>query len=279
MKSLVYLIAFIALALCPGLVRAKNSITVEQRLKYYGPVVEDRIRPYFERVNAPYPPQKLLYVVFKKERRLKVFAPDKHGDWIFVAQYPLAKLSGKAGPKLKEGDKQIPEGIYRITHLNPVSKFWLSLGVDYPNAFDRRKAKAEGRKNLGGDIMIHGYWYSTGCVAVGNAAVEDLFILAAHTKPLNVKIIIAPQDLRLAHPPLTKPSWVSELYASIKKELDVIGDQGASSSTCLIYYPDAYDPIETAEEFLRKLFLFIVKITSQKYKMFFETGFLETITN
>lgn len=240
--------------------------TIEDRIKNYGPTIKTRVLPYFDKAEINYPPEKLLYVVLKKERRLKVFAPNNDGDWKFVVQYPLAVLSGKSGPKLKEGDKQIPEGIYKASHLNPMSKFWLSIGINYPNEFDRQQAKSDNRKKLGGDIMIHGYWFSTGCIAVGNAAIEDLFVMAALTKPLNVKIIIAPQDFRISAVSTTGNTWVKDLYSNIEKELTKIGDQGISSSDSLVYYPDAYNPEEILQEFLNEIFDWIVIITKSNAK-------------
>ena len=88
-------------------------------------------------------------------------------------------LRGASGPKIQRGDKQVPEGVYGISYLNPNSAYHLSLGVNYPNAFDREMAAKDGRKNLGGDIMIHGKNVSSGCLAVGDEPAEELFVLAA----------------------------------------------------------------------------------------------------
>ena len=70
-------------------------------------------------------------------------------------EYPILAASGVLGPKLREGDKQVPEGIYGAEALNPNSKFHLSIRLNYPNTFDRRMAQSDGRTQLGGDIMIH----------------------------------------------------------------------------------------------------------------------------
>ncbi len=68
----------------------------------------------------------------------------------------MDRLFWETWPKFKEGDGQIPEGIYGIEYLNPNSKFHLSMKINYPNSFDKEMAKIDNRKNLGGDIMIHG---------------------------------------------------------------------------------------------------------------------------
>lgn len=126
------------------------------------------------------------------------------------------------GPKLRAGDLQVPEGLYRVELLNPNSRFHLSLRLDYPNAFDRRRARADGRTRLGGDIMIHGNAVSIGCLAMGDPAAEDLFVLAADTGIGHVSVIVAPTDLRVRAAPRdpTLPPWVDQLYARIRTALD-----------------------------------------------------------
>jgi len=71
-----------------------------------------------------------------------------------VADYRITAASGTAGPKLREGDRQVPEGIYRIVGLNPNSRYHLSMKLDYPNAFDRHQAARDGRARPGSDIFI-----------------------------------------------------------------------------------------------------------------------------
>jgi murein L,D-transpeptidase YafK len=107
----------------------------------------------------------------------------------------MTAFSGTLGPKLREGDGQIPEGIYGIGYLNPNSSYYLSLKVTYPNASDRARAKADGRTNLGGDIMIHGKAVTIGCVPVGDDAIEDIFYLASAVGIKNVSVVIAPYDM------------------------------------------------------------------------------------
>jgi murein L,D-transpeptidase YafK len=139
----------------------------------------------------------------------------------FVRSYPILDASGHSGPKLKEWDMQVPEGIYRIVLLNPASAYHLSMKVDYPNAYDRRRAREDGRGDLGGDIYIHGGDQSIGCLAVGDRAIEDLFVLVARAGVDHVEVIIAPSDLRRRAPPkpADSPPWVRELYGRIAASL------------------------------------------------------------
>lgn len=116
----------------------------------------------------------------------------------------------------------MPEGIYRVLWLNPASSHHLSLRLDYPNDFDRAKASREGRTDLGGDIFIHGRDVSEGCLALGDPAIEELFVLAARVGVASVQVLIAPNDLRRRAPPTElkyEPEWLSELYGLLRSEL------------------------------------------------------------
>jgi hypothetical protein len=104
----------------------------------------------------------------------------------------------------------------------------LSLRVDYPNAADIQQAGRDGRdlSVLGGDIMIHGGAESIGCIAIGDPAVEELFVLVARTGFDNVRLIIAPRDLRQKTPEPggdVGPSWVAELYEQVRSEMVKLG--------------------------------------------------------
>ena len=83
-------------------------------------------------------------------------------------------MSGRLGPKLKEGDRQVPEGLYRVESLNPNSRYHLSLRVNYPNEQDKSYGRLDGRNNLGTDIMIHGKDCSIGCLAMGDPSCDFL---------------------------------------------------------------------------------------------------------
>jgi hypothetical protein len=186
-----------------------------------GPAAEKRLRSRFAAAGVPYPPARAWLLAFKAERRLEVWAAGG-GPARRVASFPLLAESGTLGPKLREGDYQIPEGIYRITWLHPNSQYHLSMKLDYPNAFDREQAARDGRTNLGGEIFIHGRDVSIGCLAVGDPAIEELFVLAARIGIADVTTIVAPWDLRHKAPPRLgerQPSWVPSLYADLARAL------------------------------------------------------------
>jgi murein L,D-transpeptidase YafK len=119
---------------------------------------------------------------------------------------------------LRKGDGQVPEGIYRIESLNPNSRYHLSLRVSYPNEFDRARAKREQRTNPGGDIMIHGGAASIGCLAMGDEAAEELFVLAALTGIRNITVVLSPVDFR-KRDVSSPPAGTEALYAEIRKQL------------------------------------------------------------
>jgi len=161
---------------------------------------------------------KLRILVFKNERSVEVHAP----GWKAPRIYPMTAFSGTLGPKLREGDGQIPEGIYGIGYLNPNSSYYLSLKVTYPNASDRARAQVDGRTNLGGDIMIHGKAVTIGCVPVGDDAIEDIFYLASAVGIKNVSVVIAPYDMRKGRKPELERSplkWYSDLCREIDSAL------------------------------------------------------------
>jgi murein L,D-transpeptidase YafK len=124
----------------------------------------------------------------------------------------------------------VPEGIYVIESLNPNSRFHLALRVGYPNAFDRQMAKLDGRDKLGGDIMIHGSDASVGCLAMGDEAAEDFFVLAADVGIEKVKVILTPSDFRTAKISVREgsPKWSGELYRAIAQELNEMPRQSVA---------------------------------------------------
>lgn len=196
--------------------------TVEDRVAEFGDVVRARLAPRFEAAGVTYPPAQLTLIGIKDERVLDVYAADTDGVFRFVWRYPVLGASGVLGPKLREGDRQVPEGIYRVPELNPNSDFHLSIRLNYPNEFEQAQAVAEKRTNLGSDIMIHGDSRSRGCLAMGDPAAEDLFVLAALTGIENITVILTPVDFRVgrsADVPNGAPSWTPELYERIKREL------------------------------------------------------------
>ncbi len=202
--------------------KARGGYSVTERLEQLGNCVKKRLKPSFDAAGVKYPPTDLAFVAFKDSRILELYARGKEEQtWQFIKAYTVLAASGELGPKLEEGDLQVPEGVYRLESLNPNSRFHLSVRLNYPNDFDLRMAKVDGRTGLGSDIMIHGRSVSIGCLAIGDEAAEDLFVLCALVKIERVKVVISPTDFRVgtAVNPIEKPSWVRELYGMLREEL------------------------------------------------------------
>jgi L,D-transpeptidase catalytic domain len=198
--------------------------TIEGVIRVLGPHVERRLRPAFERAGISWPPEQLTLLALKEEKRLEIYAADDSHGPRFVLSYPILAASGIVGPKLREGDKQVPEGFYRIELLNPNSRYHLSLRVNYPNAADIEQAGRDGRdlSMLGGDIMIHGGAESVGCIAIGDPGIEELFIMVARTGLDTVRLIIAPRDLRqqrMHTAPEDGPLWTRELHDQLRRQI------------------------------------------------------------
>ena len=112
--------------------------------------------------------------VFKEESELEVWKQRDDGRFHHLKSYPICNWSGELGPKVRQGDKQAPEGFYTVsqTQMNPHSQFHLAFNVGFPNTFDR----VQGR--TGADIMVHGDCRSAGCYAMTDALVEEIYAIA-----------------------------------------------------------------------------------------------------
>jgi murein L,D-transpeptidase YafK len=112
--------------------------------------------------------------VLKEEGELELWVEVKEGErWKLFRKWRIAGMSGKLGPKLKEGDLQAPEGFYEVgkKQLNPMSRFHLSFNVGYPNAYDRYHGRT------GSLIMVHGSNVSIGCFAMTDPVIEEIYLL------------------------------------------------------------------------------------------------------
>ncbi len=122
----------------------------------------------------------LLMVAYKDVDVLELYAKKKNEkNFKSIVTYPICARSGNLGPKRKQGDAQVPEGFYFIQRFNPVSQYYLSLGLNYPNLSDRKKSKA---KNLGGDIFIHGDCVTIGCLPMTNELIKEIYLYTIYAK-------------------------------------------------------------------------------------------------
>src|SRR5450631_1922743 len=115
----------------------------------------------------------MLVRLFKQEAELEVWKQDRNGRFALLKTYPICRWSGDLGPKVREGDRQAPEGFYSISpgQMNPQSAYYLSFNTGYPNAFDR----ALGRS--GSQLMVHGDCSSRGCYAMTDEQIAEIYSL------------------------------------------------------------------------------------------------------
>lgn len=134
-----------------------------------------------------WPPAELYLRAFKSEKDLEIWARNRdQAKFVLFKTYPIAAMSGRLGPKRKQGDLQVPEGAYWIQGFNPTSRFYLSMKVNYPNASDR--IRADGPKP-GYDIFIHGNKVSAGCLAMTDPLIAEIYTLCrAVRSPIGVSI-------------------------------------------------------------------------------------------
>ena len=190
--------------------------TVADRLEDFGDSARARLEPYYAKAGVRWPGRRAALLGIKDEAALELHVMDESGAWHALRRYPVLAASGRSGPKLRERDFQVPEGLYRVSFLNANSRFHVSLRLDYPNAFDRDRAREDGRRQLGGDIMIHGGRASIGCLAMGDPVAEELFTLAADLGMQQIEVILMPSDFRHHAPPdTTEPAWLASLYRSL----------------------------------------------------------------
>ncbi|MCK4492894.1 MAG: hypothetical protein KAU26_02485, partial [Methylococcales bacterium] len=124
----------------------KEDQSIEKSTPFEPLVARDKIRSYFKKSDLKYPPEKVTFLAMKEEGVLEVWASNsKNETYKYIRSYAIQKLSGMKGPKLREGDRQVPEGIYKLVLLNPNSAYHLSMKINYPNEFDLIQANNENR--------------------------------------------------------------------------------------------------------------------------------------
>ena len=116
----------------------------------------------------------ILMRVFKEEAELEIWKQDDSGRFALLRTYPICRWSGELGPKIKQGDRQAPEGFYTITPglMNPDSSQYLAINTGFPNAYDRSNGRT------GAFLMIHGGCSSSGCYAMTDEQIAEIYALA-----------------------------------------------------------------------------------------------------
>jgi murein L,D-transpeptidase YafK len=116
----------------------------------------------------------ILVRIFKEEAEMEIWKKNRTGEFALLKTYPICRWSGDLGPKVKEGDRQAPEGFYTITpgQMNPNSNYYLAFNTGYPNTYDRAWG------HTGSQLMVHGDCSSRGCYAMTDEQMQEIYALA-----------------------------------------------------------------------------------------------------
>ena len=168
-RALIISVALAAGALLAGC--NSDEISLANNAKANQPVSPKLVAAMTEKdmdLNSP-----ILIRLFKEEAELEVWKQDRSGRFALLKTYPICRWSGDLGPKVREGDRQAPEGFYSITpaQMNPQSAYYLSFNTGFPNAYDR----ALGR--TGSELMVHGDCSSRGCYAMTDEQIAEIYSL------------------------------------------------------------------------------------------------------
>lgn len=162
------------------LLHADYDIAAAERSRLAHLHKADIVRDLFERAGVTLPPAQFLLRAYKRERELEVWASSTADEpLVHVTTYAICAASGELGPKRREGDRQVPEGFYKIEYLWPDSDFYLAMKVGYPNVSDKILGHP---RTPGGDIMIHGACASIGCLAMSDERIQELWVMASHAQ-------------------------------------------------------------------------------------------------
>jgi murein L,D-transpeptidase YafK len=135
----------------------------------------DSARLAFENVGLSFPPHRIFWRAFKMEKTLELWARDETDpDYIHVKDFPIYRLSGGLGPKRKDGDRQVPEGFYRISEFYPGSEYYLGLRLNYPSRSDELLGDPV---DPGKEVLLHGGYESTGCLAMTNGGIQEIYVV------------------------------------------------------------------------------------------------------
>lgn len=142
--------------------RPDRSAVAAERVR---PVLEKALKAKGLRWGAP-----VFIRIFKEEKELELWVDDGKRFQRFKV-FKICKFSGLLGPKVKEGDRQAPEGFYYVprSQMNPRSRFHLSFNLGYPNAYDRARSRT------GSALMVHGNCVSIGCYAMTDTLIEEIY--------------------------------------------------------------------------------------------------------
>lgn len=138
------------------------------------------VKKYFTDKRLSMNKFQLFIRAFKDEKVLEIWVKEKGKEqFVLLHTYDFCASSGVLGPKRKQGDLQIPEGAYYVNHFNPLSSYYLSMGINYPNESDKILSDKE---HPGDNIYIHGNCVTAGCIPITDDKIKELYVLAVEAR-------------------------------------------------------------------------------------------------
>ncbi len=166
------LLRLVSLALLAALVSGCVSSVLDVDKKAAQPIPATLVNEMRKLGMLPADP--ILVRIFKQESELEIWKRDQTGRYALLKTYPMCRWSGKLGPKTREGDRQAPEGFYHVSAgmLNPNSQYYLSFNLGYPNRLE------DALGYTGDALMVHGACSSSGCYALTDEGVAEIYAVA-----------------------------------------------------------------------------------------------------
>jgi murein L,D-transpeptidase YafK len=171
LKTVLQFISVVCLCLLPVAHAAAQRVETSERslevTTRVAPLMQQRLNTIGRELGDP-----IFFRIIKATSTLEVWVGGE--SWVLLDAWPICAWAGTLGPKLAEGDMQSPEGFYYLTpgRMNPNSQWHLGMNIGYPNAYDRV------HERTGSFIVIHGVCGSSGCFAMTNPLIEELWVLA-----------------------------------------------------------------------------------------------------
>lgn len=164
--------------------------------------------------------------IFKREHLLELWMKAADGRFQLFRSYEICKYSGGLGPKLAEGDRQAPEGFYRVARaqLNPNSRHHLAFNIGFPNALDKDLGRT------GSFLMVHGGCTSVGCYAMTDAQIDEIYAVveaALLAGQREVDVSIFPFRMTETALQATSGSEWSPFWQNLKEGFDLFEREGA----------------------------------------------------
>jgi len=165
--------------------------------------------------------------IFKTEKKIELWAKNTSDSvFVLIREFSICEISGDVGPKRRSQDLQVPEGFYHISDLNPYSNYYLSMQINYPNASDSIRGV---HGHLGNLIFIHGECVSSGCIAIANDRIKELFVYcieAYNSGQKEIDLTIYPAKLNERNYLGLKSRYSKDkdkisLWADLKKSYDL----------------------------------------------------------